>query len=102
MIRSHLKSTRYVLFVAVSVLLAVSVSLLISGCKRERRSKASGGESSLEMSKEALKGRLGDAELIVIDVRMAKAWADVAGEPRPPTQVDPGRRRFAAAQSRPP
>ena len=28
------------------------------------------------MSKEVLKGRLGDPELIVIDVRMAKAWED--------------------------
>ena len=73
--KGYLKSTRFVLFVAVSILLAVSVSLLISGCKGKEDPKAS-GESSLEMSKEALKGRLGDPELIVIDVRMAKAWED--------------------------
>ena len=73
--KSYLKSTRFVLFVAVGILLAVSASLFIAGCKGKEEPKAS-GESSLEMSKEALKGRLGDPELIVIDVRMAKAWED--------------------------
>lgn len=73
--KSYLKSTGFVLFVAVGILLAVSASLLITGCKGEEDPKAS-GESSLEMSKEVLKGRLGDPDLIVIDVRMAKAWED--------------------------
>jgi len=70
--RSYLESRK---FVAVGILLAVSASLLVAGCKGEIDPKAS-GESSLEMSKEALKGRLGDPELIVIDVRTAKAWED--------------------------
>ena len=70
--KSYLKPTK---FVAVGILLAVSASLFIAGCKGKEEPKAS-GESSLEMSKEALKGRLGDPELIVIDVRMAKAWED--------------------------
>ena len=73
--KSCLKSTPFVLFVAVGILLAVSASLIMAGCKGKDDSKAS-GESSLEMSKEALKGKLGDPELIVIDVRMAKAWED--------------------------
>ena len=73
--KSYLKSTRFVLFVAMGILLAVSASLLIAGCKGKEDPKAS-GESSLEMSKEALKGRLGDPGLIVIDVRMAQAWED--------------------------
>ena len=66
--RSYLESRR---FVAVGILLAVSASLLIAGCQGKEDPKASG-----EMSKEDLKGRLGDPELIVIDVRMAKAWED--------------------------
>ena len=73
--KSYLKSTRFVLFVAMGILLAVSASLLIAGCKGKEDPKVS-GESSLEMSKEALKGRLGDPGLIVIDVRMAQAWED--------------------------
>ena len=76
--RSYLKSTRFgmsVVFVAVGILLAVSATLLFAGCKGEEDPKAS-GEPSLELSKEALKGRLGDPELIVIDVRMTQAWED--------------------------
>jgi rhodanese-related sulfurtransferase len=73
--KGYLQSTRFVLFVAVGILLAVSASLLLAGCKGKQEPKAT-GESSLEMSKETLKERLGDPELIVIDVRMAKAWED--------------------------
>jgi rhodanese-related sulfurtransferase len=63
------------MFVALATLIAVWASLLIMGCKGEEEPKAS-GESPLLMSKDALKARLGDPELIVIDVRMAKAWED--------------------------
>ena len=79
--KRYLKSTRFVgfvgfvLFVSVGILLAVSASMIMAGCNGKEEPKASGG-SSIEMSKEALKGRLGDPELIVIDVRMANAWED--------------------------
>jgi rhodanese-related sulfurtransferase len=73
--KCYAKSRQLVLLVVVGTLLAVSASLLVAGCKGKKESKAS-GESSHEISKEALKGRLGDPELIVIDVRMAKAWED--------------------------
>jgi rhodanese-related sulfurtransferase len=73
--KSYPKSTSFVLFVVVGVLLAVSASLLIAGCKGKEDPKAF-DKSTLEISKEALKGRLGDPGLIVIDVRMAQAWED--------------------------
>ena len=73
--KSYPKSTSFILFVVVSILLAVSASLFIAGCKGKEAPKAS-DKSTLEISKEALKGRLGDPGLIVIDVRMAQAWED--------------------------
>jgi rhodanese-related sulfurtransferase len=59
----------------VALLLAVLATLLGVGCKGKEEPKAS-AEGALLMTKEDLKGRLGNPELIVIDVRMAKAWED--------------------------
>ena len=67
--------TRPTMFVAVAILLAVALALPVTGCKGTEEPKAS-DEGVPTMSKEALKGRLGDPELIVIDVRMAQAWED--------------------------
>ena len=67
---SYVKSAVYV---AVAILLAVA--LPVTGCKGKEESKASGDGTTM-MSKEALKVRLGDPELVVIDVRMAKDWEE--------------------------
>jgi rhodanese-related sulfurtransferase len=87
--RTYLEPKRLGRFVAVGVLLAVSASLLVTGCKGQEEPKAT-GEPSLVLSKEALKGRLGDPELIVIDVRMSKAWEDCDSKITGARREDPG------------
>jgi rhodanese-related sulfurtransferase len=51
--------------VVLCVLFAVSAFALITGCP---------GEQTPSMSKETLKGKLNDSELIVVDVRTESAW----------------------------
>jgi rhodanese-related sulfurtransferase len=61
---SKSQSSRGIVF-AVGILCAFSASALITGCP---------GEQTSSMSKETLKGKLNDSNLIVIDVRMESAW----------------------------
>jgi rhodanese-related sulfurtransferase len=64
--------------------------MLFGGCPGEESPKMS-GEASLELSKEILKGKLGDPDVIVVDVRMGKAWEDCDSKITGARREDPGK-----------
>jgi rhodanese-related sulfurtransferase len=84
---NHLKSG---LYVVVGFLLVISAALFAAGCKGEEEPKAT-GETPMVMSKDALKSKLGDEALIVVDVRMGKAWEDCDSKITGARREDPGK-----------
>ena len=64
----------------------VAVALLSVGASPVT---ASGADQTPRMTKEALKGRLGDPEVIVVDVRTEGSWADSATKIQGAVREDP-------------
>lgn len=85
--RTSLKS---VVCVAVAILLSVSASLFITGCPGQEEQKTS-SQAPVEISKETVRTKLGGEELIVVDVRMAKAWEDCDSKITGARREDPGK-----------
>jgi rhodanese-related sulfurtransferase len=79
-----------VMFVAMGILLAVSASLLITGCSGQDEPKTS-GQAPMEISKDTLRAKLGGEELIVVDVRRAKAWEECDSKITGARREDPGK-----------